>query len=1016
MPGLAFAQNTPPVVDSVSVLPVPTPSNTPVTIACSAHDTDGTIVRMRVTVGGGTLPAGGTAQDVTITSGSSVSGTITWNTPGPGSYTVRCAVQDDGGLGVPAVGSRTITVPVTVPVGSPPVVDSLSVSHEPMLVGATVRLTAIAHDPDGDPITYTWSVTGGTLVPNGASADWTAPAAPGGQTITVTAKDPSGGTGVRALTVGVVIKLYEGSLEAPMTAPRRVAASPAGDLYVVDGAGGRLWFLTPRGQLKGSPDLGESAAAVVFCSGTLWVSTVSGKILNVDPENGRVLRELPIAGGPLQGGAGLACGAAAGLLFAAERQADRVRAFRADGSVAFELRDAGGVRLELPVDVAVDESRGTLWVVVESVPYGVHAHAFGLDGTYALSMAPYGSGPGKLSRSGGVTAAGGKVYISDIFQGVVQAFDFAGNPLGEIGTFGDLPGQMRHPMGLVTTSANELVVANCDFGRLERFGLGEPLRTCVGDLDCDGLPDAWELAYGLNPRDPRDAMADPDGDGLRNLTELARGTNPRNPDTDGDGYSDGTEVAEGYDPLDPVDHGLRLVAGPPSVGDPGLLSMYVTVSGSGGAPCAVDWTQVEGPGVSLLGNGDSSASFVARYAGKYRFRAVATCGSLVSKPVGVEATVRNVAPRPDPGRIAVVSLGDKLRLDGSFSSDANGDSLGLNWVQVGGPGRLGSSMGPNALLNANQEGLFLFELTARDPQGLSAAATVPVLVTSGQRLFPTAVAVTPVFGEVGQTVSLDASGSSGPPVALKMFHWLQVSGPSVTLAAGQTGTPSFVPAKAGKYVFQVSLEDGSLVSPPDTVEVFVAEAGGGRPIAVVVSSLAGVVGEPLRLDARGSTPSQAGASLVYSWRQVSGPAAGLKDSDSSVATAVPFRPGSHVFELTVKEGSVEGVPAFVRIDADAPGLARPIAQATGPSVARTNRQIVLDGSTSSDADGHALHYRWTQVAGPWVVLRQADTSMPRFEAPVPGLYGFELEVDDGAIRSAPASIAVLVFSEGAGTP
>jgi len=58
------------------------------------------------------------------------------------------------------------------------------------------------------------------------------------------------------------------------------------------------------------------------------------------------------------------------------------------------------------------------------------------------------------------------------------------------------------------------------------------------DSDGDGMPDAYEIANGLNPYDPTDAALDPDGDGLTNLQEYLLGTNPHVYDTDGDGLSD----------------------------------------------------------------------------------------------------------------------------------------------------------------------------------------------------------------------------------------------------------------------------------------------------------------------------------------------------------------------------------------------------------------------------------------------------------------------------------------------
>ena len=47
------------------------------------------------------------------------------------------------------------------------------------------------------------------------------------------------------------------------------------------------------------------------------------------------------------------------------------------------------------------------------------------------------------------------------------------------------------------------------------------------DSDGDGMPDEWELRFGLNPCDPSDATSDSDGDGMSNLDECLAGRNPR---------------------------------------------------------------------------------------------------------------------------------------------------------------------------------------------------------------------------------------------------------------------------------------------------------------------------------------------------------------------------------------------------------------------------------------------------------------------------------------------------------
>jgi hypothetical protein len=95
------------------------------------------------------------------------------------------------------------------------------------------------------------------------------------------------------------------------------------------------------------------------------------------------------------------------------------------------------------------------------------------------------------------------------------------------------------------------------------------------DTDGDGMPDAWETQYGLNPRNRFAANLDLDGDKIRNIDEFKAGTNPNdrdidknsdgvaddwmkfyglsdaNADNDGDGMSNKEEYNAGTVPTDP---------------------------------------------------------------------------------------------------------------------------------------------------------------------------------------------------------------------------------------------------------------------------------------------------------------------------------------------------------------------------------------------------------------------------------------------------------------------------------
>tara|TARA_R110002072_G_scaffold9584_1_gene46361 strand:- start:17450 stop:30334 length:12885 start_codon:yes stop_codon:yes gene_type:complete len=76
------------------------------------------------------------------------------------------------------------------------------------------------------------------------------------------------------------------------------------------------------------------------------------------------------------------------------------------------------------------------------------------------------------------------------------------------------------------------------------------------DSDNDGLPDVWEILFGLDPQNDSDAIEDPDNDGLTNREEFIAATDPYQADSDDDGMPDGWEVDRALNPNDAVDADL----------------------------------------------------------------------------------------------------------------------------------------------------------------------------------------------------------------------------------------------------------------------------------------------------------------------------------------------------------------------------------------------------------------------------------------------------------------------------
>jgi hypothetical protein len=200
----------------------------------------------------------------------------------------------------------------------------------------------------------------------------------------------------------------------------------------------------------------------------------------------------------------------------------------------------------------------------------------------------------------------------------------------------------------------------------------------------------------------------------------------------------------------------------------------------------------------------------------------------------------NSPPVADAGPDQNALTGETVTLNGSGSSDPDGDPLTYAWSQVSGPNvTLSTPNNVTATFVPANVGTYVFQLHVNDGQGGTDTDNVTIHVAQGN--YPPVANAGPRQGAVwGSQVQLDATASSDPDGDPLTFQWTQISGLPVTLNNANTATPTFTaPGSDTDLVFEVLVSDGALT---DTARVTVhVNEFGTMPFSVNSPSSGGCV-------------------------------------------------------------------------------------------------------------------------------------------------------------------------------
>ncbi len=269
-----------------------------------------------------------------------------------------------------------------------------------------------------------------------------------------------------------------------------------------------------------------------------------------------------------------------------------------------------------------------------------------------------------------------------------------------------------------------------------------------------------------------------------------------------------------------------------------LTGAVVTLDGSAssdvdGDALTYSWAITSKPAGSSMSLSSATAvkpTLTADVAGAYVLTLVVNDGKVNSSfaSVTITAAVPNVMPVANAGNAQSVTTGTVVTLDGSASSDENGDTISYSWSftskPVGSSAALSSSTVIKPTFTADLAGTYILSLVVNDGKIDSSASTVTINAAKPNTA-PIANAGNAQSVATGRVVTIDGSGSSDADGNTLTYLWAissKPAGSSASLSSATAVKPTFTPDVAGSYILNLVVNDGKVDSAKATVTITAA--------------------------------------------------------------------------------------------------------------------------------------------------------------------------------------------------
>jgi len=331
-----------------------------------------------------------------------------------------------------------------------------------------------------------------------------------------------------------------------------------------------------------------------------------------------------------------------------------------------------------------------------------------------------------------------------------------------------------------------------------------------------------------------------------------------------------------------------------------------------------------GSSAALAGANSAAPTFFADVAGTYVASLIVNDGKVDSNAAAltITATVANAAPVANAGVAQNVTTGTTVTLNGSASSDANGDLLTYTWILTGKPiGSMAALTSANSAAPtffADVAGTYVASLIVNDGRVDSDTAALTITATVANAA-PVANAGVAQNVTTGTTVTLNGSASSDANGDLLTYAWILTGKPTgsiAVLAGANSAAPTFFADVAGTYVASLIVNDGKVNSSTATGTV-TATSANAAPVANAGVAQNVTTGTIVTLNGSASSDAN-GDLLTYTWiltGKPTGSMAALTSANSASPTFFADVAGTYVASLIVNDGKANSSIATVTVTA-----------------------------------------------------------------------------------------------------